>query len=71
MFIKELDIEQTCNKGKDIFIKIFIGSESLREREKERERERERERESSRERELASGRKGKNKGHKGIEKGRA
>ena len=59
MFIKELEIEQRCNKGKDIFIKIFIGSESLRERERERERE------------LASGRKGKNKGHKGIEKGRA
>ena len=51
MFIKELEIEQTCNKGKDIFIKIFIGSESLRKRERKRERERE----SQWEREKANG----------------
>ena len=60
MFIKELEIEQRCNKGKDILNKDFY-----RVRIPGRERERERERD------LASGRKGKNKGHKGIEKGRA
>ena len=50
MFIKELEIEQTCNKGKDIFIKNFIGSDSLtvkegRERDRERERGKKREKE--------------------------
>ena len=51
MFIKELETEQTCNKGKYISIKIFLGSESLTVREREREREREIERERERERE--------------------
>ena len=51
MFIKELEIEQTCNEGKDIFIKIFIGSESLTVRQRERERERERDKERFRLRE--------------------
>ena len=62
MFIKELEIEQTCNKGKDIFIKNFIGSYSLtvkegreRDREREREEKRERKRESEWERENANG----------------
>ena len=49
MFIEELETEQTCNKGKYILIKIFLGSESLTVREKEIERERERERERVRE----------------------
>ena len=50
VFIKELETEETCNKGKDIFTKIFLGSESLRVTETERERERETERERERER---------------------
>ena len=52
MFIEELETEQTCNKGKYILIKIFLGSESLTVRERQKEyigSERERERESERE----------------------
>ena len=43
MFIKELEIEITYNKRKDIFRKIY-NNVSIINREREREKERERER---------------------------
>ena len=56
----------TCNKRKDIFIKIYNKVRTMnrkrekKERERERERERQRERERERDRHFEKGRTGKN-----------
>ena len=46
MLIKELEIEKTCNKRKDIFREIYREVRIIKREREEREREREREREN-------------------------